>query len=417
MAHFPILDVHLERGADRKLRVRAEGQAAGYLAPLVEQYVRTLNGLKIIAEKDGANVYNLYNPPQPSAAGLRALSRKLKDLVYGRVYPATANIALTSACQCRCVHCSADLFRRRDGAPELATHEVKRVVDEALDLGANLVVFTGGEPTLRKDLAELVRYVDKERAAVMMFSNGLALDEALASELAGAGLFSVCISLDGARPETHDRLRGVDGCFRAALEGAERLRRHGVFTGVSTYATAQNLASGELEALMALARDEGFHEVTVFDCIPSGRFLHSTGLMLTPGQKEAVIALGESFHRSDHPMGVVTMARVNSPLGAGCFGGFTQLYVSAYGDVNPCDFNPVSFGSVREFPLEALWERMVSHREYGVRKQSCRMQSPRYRSRYIEPLPEGEPLPVPIEALPGDGTYDAEAARRAREGR
>jgi MoaA/NifB/PqqE/SkfB family radical SAM enzyme len=223
------------------------------------------------------------------------------------------------------------------------------------------------------------------------------------------------ISLDSATPEVHDSLRGLDGCFQAAVDGARRSREHGIFTGVSTYATSENLASGALEDLIRFSRDQGFHEVTIFDCIPSGKFLHRTDFILSDEEKEEIIEVGNRFHRADHPMGVVVMAKVNSPLGAGCFGGFTQMYITAFGDVNPCDFNPISFGNVREFPLEAIWEKMVTHPEYGVRSQTCRMQSPRYRRRYVEPIPEGTPLPVPIEALPGDGTFDSKALERVRK--
>jgi MoaA/NifB/PqqE/SkfB family radical SAM enzyme len=402
---FDILNLGAERDAEGKIRIEVQGEAASFVRPLVDRFVRTLNGLKVIAEKDGGNVYNLYNPPQPSAAGIRALVRKLKDILYGHVFPATVNIAVTARCQCRCVHCSADLFRRRDGAEELSTDEVRRVVEEAVDLGANLIVFTGGEPLLRRDIFDLIRFVDKTKAVVMMFSNGLGLDEENVRRLSEAGLYSLNISLDGDTAEVHDGLRRVPGSFTAAREGARRCREAGILTGVSTYATRENLASGGLARLIALARDDGFSEVTVFDCIPSGRFLDRTDFMLTPEEKRQVMALGDSFHRSEGPFGVVTMARVNSPLGAGCFGGFTQMYVTAFGDVNPCDFNPVNFGSVREFPLEAIWERMVTHPEYGVRKQTCRMQSPRYRKMYIDPIPPDADLPVPIEALPGDGRY------------
>ncbi len=414
-SRFEILGLSVEKGADGRLRPTLTGQAADFLRPLADEFFRTLNGLKVIAEKDGANVYNLYNPPHPSEAGVRALSRKLREIVYGRVFPATANIALTQSCQCRCVHCSAELFRR-PGDAELTAAEIKRVVDEALALGAGLVIFTGGEPMLRREIFDLVHHVDKSKAVVMMFSNGLLLSRENARRLADAGLFSLNVSLDGPDAASHDGLRKAEGCFEAAVDGARNCREAGILTGVSTYATRENIDSGALEKLVEFARTEGFHEVTIFDCIPSGRFLSKTDLMLTADEKAAVVDLGRRQHRMQHPMGVVTMAQVNSPLGAGCFGGYSELYVTAFGEVNPCDFNPVTFGSVREFPLEAIWEKMVTHREYGRRKQTCRMQSPRYRRRYIDPIPEGTPLPVPIEALPGDGTFRPPAARAESAG-
>jgi MoaA/NifB/PqqE/SkfB family radical SAM enzyme len=72
--------------------------------------------------------------------------------------------------------------------------------------------------------------------------------------------------------------------------------------------------------------------------------------------------------------------------------------------VNPCDFNPITFGNVRDEPLEAIWRRMVSHPEFGAHRLSCRMQSERYRRQFIAPIQDEERLPVSISRLPGDGT-------------
>jgi MoaA/NifB/PqqE/SkfB family radical SAM enzyme len=137
--------------------------------------------------------------------------------------------------------------------------------------------------------------------------------------------------------------------------------------------------------------------------------------MLSEAEKAEVVRLAKRFHDDDGPMGVIAMAAVNSPSGAGCFGGFSQVYVTCHGDVNPCDFNPISFGSIRELPLAAIWEKMVRHPEFGRRQMCCRMQSPRYRSRFIEPIPADLEFPVPVEALPGDGSFRIDVYKRFLE--
>jgi MoaA/NifB/PqqE/SkfB family radical SAM enzyme len=406
------LDLDLALDERGLLRAEAGGALASSVKPFVDQFVRTLNGLKVIARRDGANVYNLYNPPQPSRPGLRPIVRKMKEMLYGRVFPATVNVAVTSSCPCRCAHCSADLFQgpgvRR--APDLTADELRRVVDEGLDLGANLVIFTGGEPLARRDLEELIAYVDKDLAVVMIFTNGVLLDEARARSLRDAGLYSANVSVDDPDPAVHDRLRNLPGCHERAFRALRAARDAGILAGVSTYATHENLASGGLETLLDRAAAEGAVETTIFDCIPSGKFLWRKDMVLSEEEKEEVRRIARGRQETG-PMGIVAMAAVNSPAGAGCFGGFSQVYVTAQGDVNPCDFNPVSFGSVRELPLQAIWEKMVTHPEFGRRQMTCRMQSARYRARYIDAIPPETRFPVPIEALPGDGTFDAETVR------
>ncbi len=78
--------------------------------------------------------------------------------------------------------------------------------------------------------------------------------------------------------------------------------------------------------------------------------------------------------------------------------------MTCYGDVNPCDFNPITFGNVLEESLESIWRRIATHPEYAPHRYSCRMQSERYRSKYIRPIQQEERLPVHISRLPGDGT-------------
>jgi len=126
-------------------------------------------------------------------------------------------------------------------------------------------------------------------------------------------------------------------------------------------------------------------------------------------------ALAQKVNADPRPFGVVAQAEANGYDGGGCFGGFAQFYMTCYGDVNPCDFNPIAFGNVTEEPLETIWRRMVAHPEYASHRHSCRMQSARYRAAYIEPITDEERLPVRIERLPGDGTLlDESAAPHAR---
>jgi len=397
MKEFEFFKLETEMQGD-KIIGRAKGAWADLLQPFVDQFFGKLNQLKVIAKKDGANVYNLYNPPQPTEAGLRFITRKLRMTLEKKAYPVTANLAITHRCQCKCVHCSADPFVNPN-REELSTEEIKTVVDGALDLGASLVIYVGGEPMLRKDLYELIEYVDKSKAIVMIFTNGLLLTEDNCKRLADAGLFSLNISIDSASPNLHDRLRGVKNLYKRAFDGAARARKYGILTGISTYTTHERLKNGDTERLLQIAQREGFHEVTIFDCIPSGKFLKDTSVILTPEEKKEVIALGRKYREMNHPMGVNVMAEINSPEGVGCYGAASQFYMTAYGDINPCDFNPICFGNVREMPIQAIWDKMVSHPDFCYRHPTCRMQTPSYRKKYIDPLPDNPQLPVRIEEI------------------
>jgi MoaA/NifB/PqqE/SkfB family radical SAM enzyme len=77
-----------------------------------------------------------------------------------------------------------------------------------------------------------------------------------------------------------------------------------------------------------------------------------------------------------------------------------EIYVTASGDVTPCDFTPLSFGNVREEPPAKIWQRMRAHPSYRARTLTCKMQNPLFRKAFIDPIPEGAVLPYPIAKLP-----------------
>ncbi len=398
-----LLEIRTWRTPDKKIACEVSGPFKAHFADKVDAFLQVVNRAKVIAEKDGKNVYNLYNPPLPSPAGLRPFERKLRTMAEGIVFPATSTLSVTPRCPCRCVHCSADRFVTED-RPELTTEELKSVIDQALDLGVCTMVFTGGEPMVRQDLPELIAHTDKTRAAVMIFTSGVLLTERNAKQLAEAGLASLNVSIDSLDPAEHDRLRRMPGAFKRAMDGARRARDHGILTGISTYATHENVRSGRLLELVGLAREEGFYEITVFDCVPTGKFLSRPDLRLGRKDIKRVRQMADEVNARDEAFSVVAQSKANAYDGGGCFGAFSQFYMTCFGDINPCDFNPVTFGNVRREPLEAIWRRMVTHPEYAPHRHCCRMQAERYRRLYIDPVTDEERLPVPIERLPGDGT-------------
>jgi len=404
-----LLRIRTWRDGDKRIRCELSGPLRGVLADKVDAFLAIVNRLKIIAETDGKNVYNLYNPPMPSPAAMRPFERKLRTMAEGIVFPATSTLSVTPRCPCKCVHCSADRFvtpQRR----ELTTDELKRVIDQTLDLGVCTMIFTGGEPLARADLPELIAHTDTNRAHTMIFTSGVLLTRKNIEKLAEAGLGSMNVSIDADIPEVHDQLRCVPGAFRKAMEGARRAREAGILTGISTYGCHESVTSGALEHLLEIVRDEGFHEVTIFDCVPTGKFLSRPDVIMGRKDIKRIRALADKYNAADHPMGITAQAKANAYDGGGCFGGFAQFYMTCYGDINPCDFNPVSFGNVREEPLETIWRRLVNHPEFVPHRHSCRMQSGRYRAKYIEPIRDEETLPVRIERLPGDGTILPESA-------
>ena len=363
----------------------------------LEGHLERLNRFKVVGTYRGARSVSIYDPPLPSLAGVRGLAGRLERVFLKRRFPACATLAVTYACQCDCEHCSCAANVRP--GPPLSTAQWKRVIDETIDLGATSIIFTGGEPLLRRDIVELVEHVDKDRATVVIFTNGERLTHEMAHRLAQAGLYAVFVSLDSPAPEEHDRLRRRPGLFDRVAEGISQLKAESLIVGLSIYLTHQKFAAGELDRYLDLGRELGVGEICQFDAVPTGRLFGQMGILLTEQDRAAIRQRAlECFKDPSYPS-LTAQSLVNSQQSMGCFAAFNQFYMTAYGEICPCDFTPLSFGSVLEESVAQIWDRMTHHPLWCRRHAECRMQSPDFRARTVDRIPPGTPMPCPVELL------------------
>lgn len=380
--------------------VDAVGPWADVVIPYLKNYLRWLGSRGSLARYKGSNVYSLYLPPIPSKAHARMVEGIIQTFFLKKPTPQAVTIAVTNDCQCQCVHCSLPVPSRVD--PSLSPEEIKRVVEESLALGVNNITFTGGEPLLFRDLEQCISAVPQELAVVQVFTNGLALDLRRATSLKAAGTYAVQISLDSADPEEHDRLRGKKGAFQSVANAVANALEVDLLVGLSTYATNRSIENGSLKGIVELAAEWGVREVSVFDVIPTGRLLRQEEIMLTAESRRFLRKLELACNKSTNGSPrMSTQSWTNSGRGFaksfGCLAGNYQFHISACGDLMPCDFTPISFGSVRDHSVADLWKKLATHPAYCRHQDQCRMQSLEFRNKYIHPIFLNAPLPVSIE--------------------
>ena len=405
------LSIEVELRGER-LRTRFTGPWGLWRSRLVRVYFAWLNGVRPLRIDGREGIWSLYFPPIPSAAHGSVIEAYLNTFLVKRRAPAAVTIGVTDACQYACVHCSA-VRRNGDGArPGAATaapltlDELKRVVDQSVAAGCGNVTFTGGEPLLYPQLEELVAHVPRDRAVAQVFTNGRELTEERAAALAAAGLHSVQVSVDSPIPEEHDRLRGEAGAFAAARRAVAAARRAGLLVGVSTYATSASVRRGDVCSLARLAVSWGSCELTVFDAIPTGRLLDDTSVVLGKADRRRLLLQAWTTNRAARRrFRVVTQTWTNSGHGfarfIGCLAGNCQFHVTAAGEFQPCDFMPLTMGNVRDASVGDLWRRTCDHPAFCRHSNACRMQSAKFRGRYIERIPPEASLPYPMAYLDG----------------
>jgi radical SAM protein with 4Fe4S-binding SPASM domain len=298
----------------------------------------------------------------------------------------------TAACNLRCRHCRRPRALAGAGARELTTDEAKNWINDIAAWCRPLLVVSGGEPLMRADIVELAACAAGRGLAVAIATNGVLMTGEVAGDLRRAGVRRVSVSLDGARAETHDGMRGVSGAFDSALNALRILRAAGVSAQINMTVCRGN--RGEVEKIFLIAEREGVEAVHFFIFVPVGCGLAcekdqalsaaECEELLRWFQKNAPVSglevrltcapqyrriLAENSRRpeerSDKRAGV-PVARVRcagKPAGAdggspaGCLGGKSVCFVSHTGDVFPCGYLPVTAGTIRERGLREIWER------------------------------------------------------------
>ncbi|MBN1823206.1 MAG: radical SAM protein [Endomicrobiales bacterium] len=168
--------------------------------------------------------------------------------------PLICTFELTRRCNLRCRHCYIDV--PPDVRSELSTGEIKNSLKQLSRMGTLMLVFTGGEIFLRKDLLELCRYAKKLNFDLKLFTNGTQISKNDAEELSKISISGVEISLYG-RENVHDGITGRKGAFEKSIRSVEMLKKHGI--NVTIKCPLTNLNYSERGWIRKFAKKSGIN--------------------------------------------------------------------------------------------------------------------------------------------------------------
>jgi MoaA/NifB/PqqE/SkfB family radical SAM enzyme len=166
---------------------------------------------------------------------------KEEPFSYDYSAPLRMDIALTFRCQNNCVHCYA-------GGPhettEMSTQQWKTAIDRLSDIGVFILTFTGGEPTLREDLPELLLYAQNKGMVTGLITNGRNLkDKAYVDALEKAGLDFVQVTLESHKPKIHDAMTAASGSWKETVEGIRNAVNSQIYVTTNTTLSKHNAAT------------------------------------------------------------------------------------------------------------------------------------------------------------------------------
>jgi radical SAM protein with 4Fe4S-binding SPASM domain len=287
--------------------------------------------------------------------------------------PFLVALNLTRRCNLNCAHCYLDAgSRESDDSGELSTAEVKGLLDDIAALSdETMVVFTGGEPLLRADLSDLVAHAHGLGLMSVLGSNGLGLNDRRVTDLKSAGLQGVGISLDSLEPAVHDAFRGLPGSWEQAMAAFDACRRNDLRFQIHFSVTDDT--AGELEDMIAFAKDVGAFVLNVFFLVCTGRGEKVTNIsartyeqvmrrLTAAARDETEIMIrakcAPHFKRMAwelDPDWPVTAA--HGYEAGGCLAGTRYCRVTPTGGVTSCPYIEDEVGSVRRQSFADIWQQ------------------------------------------------------------
>ena len=320
----------------------------------------------------------------------KIISGYTRTLLLGQNVLRTLELVLSADCNSKCIMCYASKIKRKD-ASYLSVREYKNLWQQAVKLGAFSVILTGGEPTLREDIFDIISVMDPRNTIFALVTNALNLNPYYLADLKKAGVETIHLSLDGVDEEANDRVRGVSGHFRKVMESIDSAKR----LGFSVYLSTVIMHNG-LDKMRTMVDFAGKNDVGIvfsLACI-SGNWADEKDVLLTCEEWREV----QDYMRAN-PC-IRSDWTINFSMRQECPGGREKVCISCYGDVTGCGMNYVSFGNIRKEPLHKIWKRMANFPDFKRRSPDCLIGADRrYIEMYIQPL-SGLTVPVSIDNHP-----------------
>jgi putative heme d1 biosynthesis radical SAM protein NirJ2 len=268
---------------------------------------------------------------------------------------------VTNQCNMLCEHCYRDAGTRLED--ELSTEEGKKLIREIKAAGFQMMIFSGGEPLMRKDLFELGSYASSLGLRPVLGTNGTLIDREAAQNLKEAGFLAAGISIDSLDPLKNDSFRKLEGAFNRTLEGIENLKTVGI--GFQIHTTVMDWNVGELENIADFTAQIGARAYHVFFLVPTGRAVNIEEEALRVAEYEKTLArLMEKQKQMEieiKPTCAPQFIRVadkkglNLRFSKGCLAGVSYCIINPRGFVQPCAYLEMSLGNVRERPFDQIW--------------------------------------------------------------
>jgi heme b synthase len=285
---------------------------------------------------------------------------------------------ITRRCNLRCVHCRSASEDEVKGHPDFTIEEACRVLDDISSYAKPVIVLSGGEPLVRKDVFEIASYGTGKGLRMCLATNGVLVTDEICEKIKESGIRIVSLSLDGSTEEVHDNFRGQEGAFRGTINAAELFKKHGIEFIINSSFTRRN--QDEIPRVYRLAKELGATAWYMFMIVPTGRGEDIMGELISKEDYEEILNWHYQMEKDEDEMLVrptcaphyyrIVLQKSKeegekfkrrtlkfSTGGAkGCIAGQLICLIDVDGNVLPCSYFPMAAGNIKEQSFKDIWE-------------------------------------------------------------
>jgi len=279
---------------------------------------------------------------------------------YSVFQPSLISWNLTRRCNLKCPHCYLEAGDAEE--TELTTAECHALIDEFKSLGTEMLILTGGEPLLRRDIYEIASHASSTGMWVVMGTNGVLVNDHVADKMIECGVRGVGISIDSVDAAKHNAFRGGPNAWELSVRALDICTRKGLEVLVQTTLTSMNV--NEIGQLIQFAKERGAWSFNLYFLVQTGRGQEMNDL--SAEETERILRDLARSQTEYKPMLVRAKCapqykQIAYDLGlgglesGGCMAGTEYCRIMPSGDVTPCPYMTVVAGNVRESSFTEVW--------------------------------------------------------------
>lgn len=276
------------------------------------------------------------------------------------------DIAYSYACDLTCDHCTAWRGRwlRSGGARKLTPKDLRKMSDEAHELGLAQFCLSGGEPTILKELDDVILALQPDKFHLTMSTHGHFLTKEKCRHLKSLGLDKVKISLDDFDPKFHDANRHLPGAYQKAMAALFNAKEAGLSVVIQTVITHQNCQTPRIREMAKFATEHDF-SIDILVARPTGAWEGRFDTLITPEDADFLWKAHQEYpvlHRDVWP---------SYGMNKGSGAVHSTLHLTQYGDIMPCVYIHISIGNIFDGTLAEAIKRGQSIKKFNEYNPLC----------------------------------------------